>query len=38
MAHCNFNITYPVCDALFGTLQGPKGEKGNVPFSESGKG
>jgi len=20
MAHCNFNITYPICDALFGTL------------------
>ena len=33
MAHCNFNITYPVCDALFGTLQGPNGKKGNVPFS-----
>ena len=21
MARCNFNITYPICDALFGTLQ-----------------
>jgi len=20
MAHCNFNITYPICDAVFGTL------------------
>ena len=21
MAHCNFNISYPICDALFGTLR-----------------
>ena len=23
MARCNFNITYPICDALFGTLHRP---------------
>ena len=28
MTHYNFNITYPICDRLFGTLY--RGDKGAV--------